>query len=254
VPCRLAAVVLTLPLVFGGSPGAPAVDRPPPPSVSSRCGVSIAGARSLWFRAADGTVLDGVTAGQPRTTVVFAHGYPSSLCDWADLAAGLVRMGYGVFLFDFRNLGLSDTAQAHAPGADLAAAVEQARRRGAEHVILVGGSYGATAVLSAAPDLDVSGVVALSPPPDLSNWIDELDAVSAVRRLHAPMLVLYAADDFRTPPDAEHALARAAASTDKRFVQFPGYWHAGALLYRAPFRARVKRLVLGFVRAHAEGR
>jgi pimeloyl-ACP methyl ester carboxylesterase len=208
----------------------------------------------MWFRADDGTVLDGVTAGKPRTTVVFAHGYPSSLCDWADLAAVLVRRGYGVFLFDFRNLGLSDTADAHAPGADLAAAVDQARRRGAEHVILIGGSYGATAVLSAAPDLDVAGVVALSPPPDLSNWIDELDAVSAVRRLHAPVLVLYAGDDFRTPPNAERALARADASRVKRFVEFPGPWHAGDLLYRAPFRARAKRLVLGFLRAHAEGR
>ncbi len=255
---RLAAVIATLFLPLagcGGShSGASAVDRRPPPAPGARCGVQIAGARSIWFRAADGTVLDGVTAGRPRTTVVFAHGYPSDLCNWADLAAGLARAGYGVFLFDFRNLGLSDKGGPHAPGSDLVGAVDEARRRGAERVILFGGSYGGTAVLAAAPDLDVAGVVALSPPPDLSNWIDELDAVSAVRRLRAPMLILYAADDWRTPPAAEHALARAAGSKEKQLVEFPGYWHAGALLYRAPFCARAKRLVLDFIRAHADGR
>jgi pimeloyl-ACP methyl ester carboxylesterase len=37
--------------------------------------------------------------------VVFAHGYPSSLCDWSDLASRLVRRGYAVLLFDFRKAG-----------------------------------------------------------------------------------------------------------------------------------------------------
>jgi dienelactone hydrolase len=108
-------------------------------------------------------------------------------------------------------------------------------------------------VLSAASRLDVDGVVAVSPPPNLSNWIKELDAVTGVRRLHAPLLVLYARDDFRTPPAGERALMRAAASEDKRLVQFRGAWHAYALLYGSPYRARAMRLVLEFFAAHAEG-
>ncbi len=195
-----------------------------------------------------------MTAAGVPTAETMAVARPPCVIKADGLAAGLARAGYGVFLFDFRNLGLSDKGGPHAPGSDLVGAVDEARRRGAERVILFGGSYGGTAVLAAAPDLDVAGVVALSPPPDLSNWIDELDAVSAVRRLRAPMLILYAADDWRTPPAAEHALARAAGSKEKQLVEFPGYWHAGALLYKAPFRARAKRLVLDFIRAHADGR
>ena len=130
---------------------------------------------------------------------------------------------------------------------------DEARRRGAQHVILAGWSYGGTAVLTAAPQLHVDGVVAVSPPSDLSNWIKGLDAVAALRRLHAPLLVLYARDDFRTPPAGERALAQAAASKDKRVVQFPGAWHAYSLLYRSPDRERAMRLVLQFVEAHEEG-
>jgi pimeloyl-ACP methyl ester carboxylesterase len=248
----VAALLLVLATGCGAN-SPPPIDRPAPPTIAARCGVHLPGATSFWFRAGDGTILDGVAAGKSRTAVVFAHGYPSSLCDWSGLASQLDRRGYAVLLFDFRNLGLSDRGASHEPVSDLAGAVDEARRRGAEHVILAGWSYGGTAVLAAAPRLDVDGVVAVSPPPDLSNWIKGLDAVAAVRRLHAPLLVLYAKYDFRTPPAGERALARAAPTKDKRVVQFPGAWHAYSLLYRSPSRGRAMRLVLQFIEQHAEG-
>jgi pimeloyl-ACP methyl ester carboxylesterase len=248
----VAALLLVLAAGCGANSPRP-IDRPAPPTIAARCGVHLPEARSFWFRAGDGTILDGVAAGNGRTAVVFAHGYPSSLCDWSNLASELDRRGYAVLLFDFRNLGLSDKGGPHEPTSDLAGAVGEARRRGARHVILAGWSYGGTAVVVAAPRLEVDGVVAVSPPPDLSNWIKGLDAVAAVRHLHAPLLVLYAKDDFRTPPAGERALADAAGSKDKRVIQFPGPWHAYDLLYRSPDRERAMRLVLQFVETHAEG-
>jgi alpha-beta hydrolase superfamily lysophospholipase len=75
--------------------------------------------------------------------------------------------------------------------------------------------------------------------------------VAAVRRLHAPLLVLYSKNDFRTPPAGEGALAHAAGSEDKRVLQFPGAWHAYSLLYHSPYRERGLRLILQFIEAHA---
>jgi pimeloyl-ACP methyl ester carboxylesterase len=256
VPSRIQWVSACLILLVCGcaATSSPAIERPAPRSVAPAVASRSPGRLLSGFGPQTAQCSTESRQAAGGTTVVFAHGYPSNLCDWADVAAGLVRRDHGVLLFDFRNLGLSDKGGAHAPGSDLAGAVEEARRHGAERIVLVGGSYGGTAALASGPDLDVAGVVALSPPPDLSNWIDELDAVSAVGRLDAPLLVLYARDDWRTPPAAKHALARAAATDDKTFVEFQGHWHAGALLYRAPFRARARRLLLGFVRARAEGR
>ncbi|HEV2918592.1 MAG TPA: alpha/beta fold hydrolase, partial [Actinomycetota bacterium] len=81
---------------------------------------------------------------------------------------GARRAGLPALAFDFGGFG--DSRPGSGPGGridgDVAAATAQLRRRGADRVVLIGSSMGATAVLSAAARIrpPVAGVVSLSGP------------------------------------------------------------------------------------------
>ncbi|TML16579.1 MAG: alpha/beta hydrolase [Actinobacteria bacterium] len=173
-------------------------DPAAPESLATRCGASTAApSRTFWFRSRDGLRLDGAVVGSGPTSIVLAHQYPSDLCPWLDYAGTLARSGFRAFLFDFRGFGKSEEAQT--PAAtwrledDVAGAVAEARRQGARHVILVGASMGASAVVAAAPTIrpPVDGVVSLSAEWDLDGLLGShgLNAAQAAPRLRVPWLV-----------------------------------------------------------------
>lgn len=113
----------------------------PPRLVAEHCGSAYAGlhARTFWFRAADGTRLDGALLGSGRRVVVLATEYPSDYCAWLDYAQVLHARGYAGFLFDFRGQGDSNAGTGRAYDSDVVGAVAEARRRLApRRVLLVG--------------------------------------------------------------------------------------------------------------------
>jgi pimeloyl-ACP methyl ester carboxylesterase len=235
----LAAATIALAGCGGGGAARPA----PPPLLSQRCSSRGAGveAETFWFNAADGTRLDAAEVGSGERGVILLHEAPADLCDWAPYAKTLARRGFHVLLVDLRGYGLSRGAPIGERGAraDVRAAVEALKARGARKIALVGASYGGATAMVAAPSLGnaVAGVASLGGELVLhEGGNDELNALDAVRKLHVPFLVLASKDDHWLLGPEARTLVRAAASRDKQVVVYPGYRHGWDLLYKPPTR------------------
>jgi alpha-beta hydrolase superfamily lysophospholipase len=252
---RLAACSLAL-LALGGAAcgGGSNQDLPkdPPPALASRCGSfgENVQAQLVWFRANDGTLLDGAALGEGDVAVVLAHEYPADLCAWLPYAQTLARHGLRAFVFDLRGGGYSQTAKRPMDSGrfdwDVEAAADEARSLGAKKVFLVGASAGGAAVLvaGAAVSPEPAGVISLSGETQLST---NLDAMRAAPKLRAPLLLLVTRHDRYVAVEDYRKLESRAASKDKRLAVYSGDWHGWDLLYTAPFKARVNSLVLGFL-------
>src|SRR6266542_2818510 len=169
-------------------------DANPTTSASARASRSAyAAARTLWFRSADGTRLDGAVLGRGGRGVVLLHESPADLCDWAPYAKTLAARGFHVLLVDLRGFGLSKGFPSGSRGAraDVRGAVDELRSLGARRIALVGASYGGATAMVAAPVLgsEIVGVANLSGELVLhQGGADELNALAAVRRMHVPFL------------------------------------------------------------------
>ena len=228
-----------------------------PPTLSDECGNAYAGiaSTSIWFRTADHVRLHGIILGGGRAGVLLAHQYPADLCGWAPYGRTLARSGFRVLFFDFRGFGASQRPPPRLIGRvdrDVIAAAALLRERGAKTVSLVGASFGAAAVLVAAPAIHPppSAVVSLSAETDLEflgpNY--SLHPLRAAPRLRSPLLLMVARGDHFVSVGDSRALLRAARANPKRLVVF-GSGH-GLRLLEPPNRARASRLLLAFLRAH----
>ena len=224
-----------------------AAEPAPPPALSKRCPEGGEG-RTFWFNASDGTRLSGAVLGEGRVGLVLVHGYPSDICEWAGLAPVFARAGFRSLMFDFRGFGRSARGQTGDYVADIRGAAAELRRRGAERIVLIGSSFGGTAVLSAAPTIDPppAGVVDLSGPLDLSGRVSSFSpAVEVAPKIRSPVLLMWGRGDRRMPPDAGRGFLRAVRHRDTSVATFPGAWHATSLLWGVP---EAQRALLAFLR------
>jgi dienelactone hydrolase len=232
---------------------------------STRCGPPNTRASLLRFKAADGTVLDGVIVGHGTTGVVLVHEYPADLCGFWPFADYLRKRGMVAFDIDLRCFGLSACPEGDAKGQvvdDIAAAVAELRRRGVTSVALVGASMGASAVLIAGTRVrpSVDAVVELSGEVDPTNLVGgiPLDAGSAVRRLAVPTMFVVATNDRYAPLAETRAMYQAARTRDKRLEVLSGPFdglHGWELLdnaTRAGFTP-VAAKVASFIATHTRG-
>ena len=171
-------------------------------------------------------------------------------------ARTLARSGFRVLLFDFRGFGASQRPSPRLIGRvdrDVIAAAALLRQRGAKTVSLVGASFGAAAVLVAAPAIRPApaAVVSLSAETDLGflgpNY--SLKPLQAVPRLRSPLLLMVARGDHFVSVGDARALLRAARGKPKQLVVF-GAGH-GLELLRPPNGPRATRLLLAFLHAQA---
>jgi pimeloyl-ACP methyl ester carboxylesterase len=181
----------------------------------------------------DSVVDDTVVQGRGTVGVVFAHMAGEDLCEWYPYAQQFAQQGY---------LALTYTAGG-GMDQDVAAVVGELKRRGATSVLLVGGSMGGTAVLTAASErlaLPVTAVVSLSGPGDYAG----ADAAAAVKRLTMPVLFMADKDDAPFADDAT-TMNAACGSPVHQLKLYPGSAHASALLSDATaladFHAFVKK-------------
>lgn len=181
------------------------------------CLGDVRSARPFRFPTSAGAMLVGVVLGRGRTGLVLAHGRDQDLCEWLPRAQGFAGQGYQALAFDFEGFG--DSRPGSGPDArldnDVAAAVQQLRRRGVDRVVLIGSSMGATAVLVAATRIrpPVAGVVSLSGP----GAFGAVNAWTAMPRLQVPVLFVAAADD-QPFVGAARAMYRRARAADKRLL------------------------------------
>ena len=204
--------------------------------------------QAIWFPASDGTRLSGAVLGSGRVGMVLAHGYPGSLCEWTAYAPVLARAGYRVLMFEFRGAGLSSRGATGDYLADIRGAAAELRRRGAQRIVLVGSSFGATAVLSAAPTVRPrpAGVVSVSALLTLHGRVSSFAApASLAPRIRSPVLLLWARGDRRFRPGEARGFLRAVPARDKALATFPGDWHGVSLLQGVPAANRVFMAFLG---------
>ena len=248
LPC---AVVL-LAGCGGGGHARPAL-KPPPP-LATRCSTHGAvPSRTLWLSAADGTQLDGAELGEGPRGVILLHESPADLCDWEPYGETLAQRHFHVLLVDLRGFSLSKPGPYDGKRgaiADVRGAVEELRGLGAKRIALVGASYGGVNALVAAPELGtrITGVASLSGELVLHEGSStELDALTAVRRLRVPLLVMGSRDDRYLDEAEARQLVRAAGSKQKALVEFDGYFHGWDLLYLSPRRRQADDVLTEFL-------
>jgi pimeloyl-ACP methyl ester carboxylesterase len=223
-----------------------------PPSLQQACGgTSGLAARSFWMTTSDGVRLYAVTVGHGSTTVVLAHGGGANLCGWFPYATSLVHAGLRVLAFDFRDYGMSERPERHALqlGNDLAAAAAAARAGGARRIFLMGSSMGGAAIVQNTASLAVTGRISLS---GTRLWAGYgINDPRSLPRIRAPFLYLGSRDDPLAPLAEARGIVRRIGAHDKQSVLYAGSWHGWNLVDGAPFAARARALVLGWIRRHS---
>lgn len=205
----------------------------------------------MWLTARDGVRLYAVQAGSGSTTIVLAHEAVSSLCESLPYAKTLIDSGLRVLAFDFRGYGYSDGRPRNrlALGLDLAAAVQRARSNGASRVFLLGASMGGAAIVQNTSNLPVDGRISLS---GTRLWRGfGVNDPAGVRRLRAPFLYVGSRRDRITPLQEALRIFRRVGSHDKRMASYRGSRHGFELVQSGPYAARVRELILAWVRSRS---
>ena len=222
-------------------------------------------ADTVRFRATDGMVLEGwkISGDPAKPWVILCHGMGSNRADMLDIAAGLNRAGFNLFLFDFRAHGGSGgrvTSFGWLEQRDLEGALAflgQQPDVPARPYGIYGISMGAAVALGvAARDERLGAVAADSPYTDLGDslgrhmrlmypvpkvpfewfvratyrlrfgvWPEQVAPVTAAGALGGRrLLLIQGGEDLRMPVDGAQAIARSAGRAGELWV-IPGAGH-----------------------------
>lgn len=222
------------------------------PSLARTCGTAGVAASTYFLKTGDGLRIYAASAGEGSKAVVLLHeSGGAGLCGWLPTMRWLAANGIRAVAINFRGYPPSASpalAVYHHYAQDIQAAVDAAHTLGAKHVFVMGASMGGAASVAEAPKLqDVAGVISLSG--ELQLPTSELDAIGAAPKITVPFLFVGSeADGYVLGSDARR-LTRAVGSRDKQVRIFADGYHGWDLLDTAPYRARVKALILGWLRS-----
>ena len=210
------------------------------------------GARDVVLTTSDGLRLGGWFLpgdGPPDRwlAVLVANGNAGDRSLRAPLATELARRGLAVLLFDYRGYGGNPGRPIErGVGRDVRAAydflVEEAGVR-ADRLLYYGESLGTAVVTELATERPPAGLVLRSPFVDLRSvgkvhypflpvrtlLRDTFPLVSQLRRVAAPVTVVYGAADSIVPPEQSRSVA-AAAPRLSQLIEVPTAGHDGPLL------------------------
>lgn len=202
-------------------------------------------------RAADGTALSGILfkADSARGLVFFLHGNGGSLAGWGERAPVYTRLGYDIFMLDYRGYGKSGgsiSSQAELLG-DVEAAYQQvaasylARK---SRVVIVGYSLGTgpatwlagrhhpDLLLLHAPYYSMTDMAEHTVPiwPVLPNWLLRypLPTHEWIRQVAAPIVLFHGDQDAVVPYNSSVRLQALLKPTDQ-FVTISGGSHVDLL-------------------------
>ncbi|HET7129813.1 MAG TPA: alpha/beta fold hydrolase [Gaiellaceae bacterium] len=219
------------------------------PSLASTCGTLPAGlsASTYFLKTDDGVRIYAAAAGDGSSALVLVHeSGGAGLCGWLPTMRWLRRNGVRAVAVNLRGYPPSGTpslASYHHYAQDIQAAVDAAHTLGAKNVFVMGASLGGAATVAEAPKLrGVAGVISLSGELELPT--SELDAIGAAPKITVPFLFVGSEADGYVPASEARRLTRAVGSKDKQLHIFASGYHGWDLLDVAPYRARVKALIL----------
>jgi len=172
--------------------------------------------QKVTFKTKDVTLIEGSFFKAKKTrAVVFAHGAVFSKESWYPLAERLQKQGIASITIDFRGYGNSTPGRNNTLYYDILGAVDYLEKRGFEHIALVGGSMGGTAILHALghkvnPRIDK--VILLAPAGGeaiRSQTIKKLFIVAEKDRFYSRVHSLYTAStepkELKVYPGSAHA-------------------------------------------------
>ncbi len=173
--------------------------------------------------------------------LLFFHGNAGNREDRLHNVAGLWRAGVSVLIFDYRGYGDSSGTPSEAGlYADGAAAFDWLATRVPDRPItLFGRSLGGAVAARVAAVRPAAGLIlesTFTSAPDMAGRVlpfpgvrylvrSRFDALAAVRKLTAPLLVIHGSADELVPISMGRALYEAAATRDKTFREVPGGRH-----------------------------
>ena len=213
----------------GPVPSSPVESAVPSPGSSAEqtCGVTAPAGlavEDLSIPAADGITLNAAAVGTGPRGVVLLHQTDNGLCGWLPYSFRLAREGFAVLAFDRRCTFASSCTDGEAQYnalADVRAAVETLRERGAGDVTLVGASLGGAVAIGTCQRVAVSRCAALSPAVFDVKLGDGVTATKAIGALRKPLLVAVAPDDPDSSLDEGRTLAARARKGVVTFVELP---------------------------------
>lgn len=205
--------------------------------------------QDITFRASDGVQLHGwlVPASSSQGTILFCHGNGGNISHRLETIELIHRLGYSIFIFDYRGYGLSDGS----PGEqgtylDVEAAwnhlVERENIPSTE-IILFGRSLGGSIAawlcsrkkaraciiessFSSAPDM-ASSLYPFFPTSLLCRF--NYNTAQYVKNIHSPLLVIHSPDDDIVPFNHGEKIF-SEANEPKTFLEISGSHNSGFLM------------------------
>lgn len=226
------------------------------PTLATTCGTLPGGlsASTYFLETTDGVRIYAAAAGSGSRAVVLVHeSGGAGLCGWLPtmrwLSGNEIR-AVAINLRGYPPSGTPSLAAYHHYAQDIQSAVDAAHTLGAKNVFVLGASLGGAATVAEAPKLkDVAGVISLSGELELPT--SELDAIGAAPKITVPFLFVGSEADGYVLGSEARRLTRTVGSKDKQVHIFEGGYHGWDLLDVAPYRARVKTLLLSWLTKHA---
>lgn len=239
------------------SSAAPATPTSEPTGLDLTCArtqARVPGAKTITYAGPGGATLSGAVVGSGTNAAVFVHQSDEGFCGFWPYLSTLPTPGFTGYL-----VNLCGYAGARCePGTpfygdrqgQLRAVVQEARKRGAKRVTLVGASMGGSMAAGFGKALGADAVVDLSGP---GQWHEAPTAAQAAPTLTMPVLAAMSAQDSGDRAPVE-AMVQAAPSQHKAFVWLEaGHgWellteHADARDTLTPLGERVTRWIRGDV-------
>lgn len=229
----LLGVILAVALAAGCN-GSPQAEEAPADGVS---------VREVQFTATDDVELAGTVFGDGDVGLVLAHMFPADAKSWHPTARQLARQGYTALALDFRGHGDSKGEQESSMAVrDLHGAMRFLEGEDIEVAAIVGASMGGTAALVAAADMELSAVVAVSPP----LRFHDLDAMESAGDIDDTPVLLMAAEEDGQAHESVSRLGGRLENAETR--HFEGEGHGTNLLVDHP---EAVETIVGFLLSHA---
>ena len=175
------------------------------------------GSTHITIDTPDGEQLDAIEMGSGPDVAIMSHGDTGTKEGFYRLVEPLAADGWRVIDYDARGVGTSTGGPEDDRPTDLRAVVDYARDTGADSIVLLGASLGASLSIAMAGELDAAALVSLSAPALVFN------ATDAAAALRDTIPVMIAAAEANEPYVSDARSLAATLGIDPVIVSGDGH-------------------------------